>query len=87
MTKAICYNKTTGELYGSGANAWAFYRMHYESGEYPDIFCHDWCEDLGWDYQRLLNDPGYRIGLYRYLKEYGKRKRYERLMKEAGLHY
>ena len=85
MTKAICFNKVTGELYGSGADAWAFYRKHYESGEYPDIWCHDWLEDLGWDYQRLLNDLGYRIGLYRFAKVYGRVRRLERQMREAGL--
>lgn len=60
MTKAICYNRKTGELYANGKEAWTHYRDHWEPGSTTLAYSED-IEVEGFDYERLLVDVGYRL--------------------------
>lgn len=59
MTKAICYNRKTGELHASGKEAWTHYRDHWEMGSTTLAYSED-IEVEGFDYDRLLVDTVYR---------------------------
>lgn len=65
MTKAICYDTETGELFASGESAWPYYKRWKKDRSSPLAFSEN-MEDEGFDYGRLLVEPEYRRELSRH---------------------
>lgn len=82
MTKAICFNPETGELYASGTDAWRYYSIW--CNDKPIAYAKD-VEKYGFNYETLLDDAEYCKELSRFFRERIQVQGLQRRYKQAGL--